>query len=563
MRLLSRRRSLATNLIVTSLAAIATLSVVFTTVAAGEIKAELTRQADDRLEFNLLYAWQLIGGHDGGGVGFRLDDGNLYSGSSLQNGNQEIIDSILMMTGGIASIFLGDVSIATGFTRADGAPAIGVRLDAGSPIADALRQGTPYRGTTIVDGTTYLTAADPILTNDGNVVGAVAVSYPWRTVHSAEREIIHTLAVTGAVAALATGIGLLLLTRRLLRPVGGLTDVMNRLAGDDTELTIPGLGRRDELGQMAAAVQVFQQHARARQQLDAERVERDEQARRDKEQALGRVATTFEAKVGHVVDDLDDQAKHLQACSVTMQSVVEDTRRRAATVVDASDGASTNVEAIARRAEDLTAAITEIARHLDSATTIAAAAANEADESRARVAELMSSAEKIQAVLTLIRAVAGKTNLLALNASIEAARAGDAGNGFAVVAGEVKALANQTAHATEEIGEQIRAVQATTQRAASAIGRIAGTIGNMEASTSAIALAVERQDVATRAIAGSIEAAVLATREVSQHIAKVAEAALATDSAAGKVADASTSVGERSASLRSEVADFLTRVKAA
>src|SRR6202021_1134497 len=148
------------------------------------------------------------------------------------------------------------------------------------------------------------------------------------------------------------------------------------------------------------------------------------------------------------------------------------------------------------------------------ASDVVRGVATEAQSTNAEIAALAQAAQKIDDVVKLIQSVAGQTNLLALNATIEAARAGAAGRGFAVVASEVKALAVQTAKATDDIASQIAAVQASTRSAVGAIGTIAGRMQEIRQFTAAIATSVEQQNSATQEISGSVAAAASGTKSV-------------------------------------------------
>jgi len=132
-------------------------------------------------------------------------------------------------------------------------------------------------------------------------------------------------------------------------------------------------------------------------------------------------------------------------------------------------------------------------------------AVNEVESTNLAVKELDEAAARIGDVVKLITDIAEQTNLLTLNATIEAARAAEAERGFAVVAGEVKALAGQTSRATEEIGAQIAGMQRATQRSIAAITGIEHTIREIGNISSAIAAAVTEQGAATQEIARGVE----------------------------------------------------------
>jgi len=153
--------------------------------------------------------------------------------------------------------------------------------------------------------------------------------------------------------------------------------------------------------------------------------------------------------------------------------------------------------------------------------------------------------------------------LLALNATIEAARAGESGRGFAVVAQEVKALAAQTAKATNEINSQIVGMQVATQDSVLAIKQIGSTIGRISEIAATIAVSVEQQGGATQEIARNVEQAALGTSQVATNIVDVNNGARETGFASAKVLCSAQSLSGESNRLRLEVGKFLNMVRTA
>jgi methyl-accepting chemotaxis protein len=279
---------------------------------------------------------------------------------------------------------------------------------------------------------------------------------------------------------------------------------MRSLADGALDGAIPGIGRGDEIGAMAATVQVFKDNAvrvRGLEQIEAEAQSRVAAERRA---AMENLANDFERSVNSIVRSVATAAAGMQTTAQSMTATASDASARAATVGAASERSSNNVDTVAASAEELSGSVAEISRQVTQSREIASKAVGDAERTNATVKMLSSGAEKIGEVVQLIHSIAAQTNLLALNATIEAARAGDSGRGFAVVASEVKALASQTAKATEEISSQVAAMQASTSDAVVSIGAITGTIAQMSEITVGISSAIEQQGAATKEIARNI-----------------------------------------------------------
>ena len=365
-----------------------------------------------------------------------------------------------------------------------------------------------------------------------------------------------------AVAAVVAMLGMVTAVRGISLPLGRITAAMRAVADGDLEAPVAGLGRRDEIGALAAALEVFKDNRRQAQALQTQQ-DQENARRQQRQETIERHIAQFDATLGSALDTLNSSATELRATAQSMTHTAEVTDQRAAVVATASQQATANVQTLASAAEQLSASIAEIGRHGAHSAEIALHALHTADQTNTQVQSLAEAAQRIGDVVTLINDIAAQTNLLALNATIEAARAGDAGKGFAVVASEVKSLANQTSKATEEVAAQIAAIQNATQQAITAIQGIGSTIREINETADVIALQVREQGAATQEIAENIAQTATGTQQVTHNIAEVSEGAAETGSAAGQVLSAADELARQGATLREEVNRFLTDLRAA
>ncbi|HYG88191.1 MAG TPA: nitrate- and nitrite sensing domain-containing protein [Azospirillum sp.] len=365
--------------------------------------------------------------------------------------------------------------------------------------------------------------------------------------------------VAAALLLAATVLASIAIIRGITGPLTDLNRAMRTLAGGDLNTAIPGLERRDEVGEMAEAMQVFKENAGERARLEAEQRAAQE-ARERRAEALQRMVRNFDRDVTGMLTTVHVATARMRTVAQTMSASAAESSRQATSVAAAAEQASCNVQSVASASEELAATITDIAHQVEESQRIASQAVEEADRTNSTVGSLVETAQRVGEVVSLINDIASQTNLLALNATIEAARAGEAGKGFAVVASEVKSLATQTAKATEDITQQIERMHAVCGEAATAIRTIGDTIRQMSALAAAVAAGIEQQGAATAEIARNVTQAAQGTGEVTSSIIAVKEVALKTGSASDEVLEASDSLSKQAEILGSKVEHFLAGI---
>ncbi len=411
--------------------------------------------------------------------------------------------------------------------------------------------------------------------NHANVVAA----YRPFSFHDTKFAVVAEQDVSEAFAAVATmrnnlvmgiaggclviGMVGLFVGRRLSRPIGVMTAAMSHLAEGDTKTEITGGDRRDEIGDMARAVEVFKRNAIRTAELEAESEREKAEAERQKAALLQKLADDFDLSVGSIVEVVAGASSELRATARSMAGVSEDASSRADSVAYSSEEASANVQTVAAAAEELHASIAEISARVTEAATASRQAVDEANRTGQQMNELSEVSDKVGAVIQMISDIAEQTNLLALNATIEAARAGEMGKGFAVVASEVKSLANQTAKATEEIRTQIEDIQVAVNNASVSMGSIGEIISRVDEASSAIAAAMEEQGSVTQDIARSVQDAARGTSDVSENIQAVTAASRDVGAASGQVDAKAGELNQQSEQLKAEVRKFVENIRAA
>jgi len=394
------------------------------------------------------------------------------------------------------------------------------------------------------------------------IVGAVIVGWSFADLN---QSIASNLAKQ---VAWAVGLSLVLIAvmsvatwRMFGGPIKRIEENMRRLAQGDLTIAIDGTQRRDEIGSMARAVEVFKTNAVEKERLETENAEHRDRSEAEKREAMNALADGFEREVMGIVQAVSSSSKEMRSTAEATSATAEEASRQANAVAAASEEATANVQTVAAAAEEMSSSITEIARQVTKSSEMTNAATTEAERTNETVRSLAEAAQKVGDIVNLISDIAEQTNLLALNATIEAARAGEAGKGFAVVASEVKTLASQTAKATEDIATQIAEMQNVTGDAVGAIQGIGKAIGDINAVAESIAAAVEQQGISTQEIAQNTQQASAGTAEVSQKISNVTQAVAETGTAGQQVLAAAGELSRQSETLREKVDTFLAAVR--
>ena len=542
---------LAPRIMILSASGILLLGACLTLVSYYVLQAGATKAALERVDTNMRVAWDIVRAN---GNQFKIIEGKLLADGHVLNEDAATVDKVKALVGGTCTIFLGDLRIATNVQKPDGTRATGTRLARSAAYEAVIDRKTPFRGEVEILGTPYMTAYDPILASNGEVLGILYVGIKkaefLESAYNTLSMIIYSTIAAFFLAMAASYVA----TRSLVRPLRVLTGAMHELAEGNFEVLLPGLDRGDEVGEVAQSVEAFK--IKAAEKIRNEAIVEEERrltAEQNKGKALQEMAEAVERETNVAVGDVAAGTDRMASNAALMSDSALLLGKNSSSVAAAAEQALSNAQTAAQASSQLTGSIAEIATQIHSSRTLTLEAVTASTEAQAVIAKLSEAAGKVGAVTSLISEIAGQTNLLALNATIEAARAGEAGRGFAVVAAEVKSLAEQTAKATSEIAQQITEIQDATRASVASIVDIGRVIREVESVSSSIAAAIEQQSAVTVEISRTVEETSQAAREVAAQIVSVSSEAIETGRRAAEIRDGSAAIAGKVAALRASL----------
>jgi methyl-accepting chemotaxis protein len=374
------------------------------------------------------------------------------------------------------------------------------------------------------------------------------------------RRLSLVLTCLGGVALMLVIIGIVLIARSIARPLAGITATIKKVAEGVENVTVPHIDRGDEIGALARAIQIFQQAMAGNRDLNSQ-ISRESMARDERGRHIERSVEDFKRAIGTVMGAVNQSASRMRNSAQTITRVTSDANGQASAATGATTQASSNVSAVAGATEELSTSVEEIGRQVRKSASAVEQTGLRTEKSIAEIESLAAATQRIDGVLSLIQAIAEQTNLLALNATIEAARAGDAGRGFAVVAHEVKALAGQTAKATEEIGQNVNLIQASTKNAVDAVREIGNAVREINDITSNISAAIGQQDAATREISVNAQSAAEGNETLVVNIGSLRDAIGETSTAAEQVLSASGDLASTAELMSRELETFFQNLR--
>jgi methyl-accepting chemotaxis protein/cytochrome b561 len=379
--------------------------------------------------------------------------------------------------------------------------------------------------------------------------------------------------------ALAGLIAALILARSVTGSLARMRNLIGSIESErsDSPITVAGAGEfaaltRDIVRMRAAVEERSRVASERRAQLESERArlaeeqqvresanerQRSEERRANRE----RLAAEFEREVAAIVETVARTAQSLTETAGSMASSASTSAGRSRDASAIAHETKDTASQVASGTAELSSTARAVRENAQASRARALRAVEEATAAKTQLDALVAAARQIGSITDVISGVARQTNLLAINARVEAARAGDVGRGFSVVANEVKDLAGQTANATIGIGKQIDEVTAAAMRSSQSLERLCEVIEEMKRSAAEISEATDTQYDSTRNIAERISRISQSAGSVASTIRDAETTADATEQLSGEVARAAQVMGEKADQLSEQVVNFVLELR--
>lgn len=481
---------------------------------------ELGQQAVLMQESRMKTFWELAAQK---GKEFKLVDGKLLVGEYQVNDNYELPDKVKELCGGTATIFMGDTRVSTNVMKPDGSRAVGTKLQ--GPAFDAvIKQGAKYRGEAKILGVPFFTAYDPIKNSQGETIGVLYVGVKKSEYFTSFYRLVWIVATTAVVCVITAVFLSAWAVRSQLHGLEDVAHLMEDVAKGNLMVRLSAVEKNNEVGRVAFSVNTMLDNMAAALRGVYDTAAKIATASLQLDCAAEKIASGAESAAGQTVT--------IATASEEMSATSSDIAMNCGHAVSSSDQAS---RAAVTGSEVVSSTIAGMERVAQRVRTAAGT-----------ISSLGERSDQIGAIVATIEDIADQTNLLALNAAIEAARAGEQGRGFAVVADEVRALAERTTKATREIGDMIKAIQSETRtavdemnqgvqevekesavavRSGDALQEILSQVGEVTMQINQIATAAEEQTATTNEITNNIHAMTVITQETARGANETAAAA--------------------------------------
>lgn len=485
-----------------------------------------------------------------------VKDGKLYKGDMLINEDYTLVDEVKKQTDSLATIFMGDTRVSTNVLKEDGSRAIGTKVsDAVANIV--LKQGKEYTGQANVVGKVYESKYVPLIDNNGDIIGIWFVGVEKSEVSAAIQSLEINIVITTVIAIIFAILFIIFFTNRIIKSVNKIVAVLTQITSGNFKVKTD-IKSRDEMGTIAENLNTM--------------VDTVGTLIRDIKEMSLTVASSSE----EMMDSTEQVSTTSEQVTTTIAEIAKGASEQAVSAEKGNAGIQEIVQVLSNIAMDMNTT-EELAERARQAVAIGEKSVrcqetkmnenNRVSENVAdAITQLSQKSQEIGQILEVIKSIADQTNLLSLNAAIEAARAGDAGKGFAVVAEEIRKLAEQSGKSVKKIGDIINEVQVGVNQAVSEMKKAEVVAGEQSRALEDTVKAFEDISTTVQSITENVKAGSDSSKLLSQNAKQAGEnisdiASVSQETAAG-MEEVSASTEEQTAIIQhiSDSANHLAKL---